>query len=119
MIEVAPRNPGATPTFRFPDRDVRTLFDLQTRVFPSSLGTSTHLCGLPRAVTWAFRLCKPFMSAEAYENMNLKPDFSHLANKHAPVASLLPRWDPKGEDCPHPQPGLYCPVFFWCLRPCY
>jgi len=57
IIEVVPRD-GAATTFRFPDKDVRTLFDLQTNVFPSSLGTSTHFCGLPRAVTWAFRLCK-------------------------------------------------------------
>jgi hypothetical protein len=61
IIEVVPRD-GAATTFRFPDKDVRTLFDLQTNVFPSSLGTSTHFCGLPRAVTWAFRLCKVALS---------------------------------------------------------
>jgi len=98
VIEVAPRDPAQknTPTFRFPDVDVRSLFDLQTRVYPSSLGTSTHFCGLPQAVVWAFRLCKPFMSAETYDNMKLKPDFSHLADKHIPPDSMLPRWSSGG-----------------------
>eukprot|EP00617_Octactis_speculum_P019906 CAMPEP_0185761650 /NCGR_PEP_ID=MMETSP1174-20130828/20599_1 /TAXON_ID=35687 /ORGANISM="Dictyocha speculum, Strain CCMP1381" /LENGTH=431 /DNA_ID=CAMNT_0028442987 /DNA_START=30 /DNA_END=1322 /DNA_ORIENTATION=+ len=93
VIEVVPRE-GAAATFRFPDKDVRTLFDVQTAVYPGSLGTSTHFCGLPLAITWAFRLCKPFMSAEAYDNMKLKPSFDHLLDKHAPGGSLLPRWSP-------------------------
>ncbi len=78
VIEIRPREPGAPVTFRFPDKDVRTLFDLQARQYPGALASTTHFCGLPRAVTWAFRLCKPFMAREAYENMKLRPDFGHL-----------------------------------------
>lgn len=60
------------------------------------MGPTTHFCGLPRAVTWSFRLVKPFMSARSYAAMKLKPDFSHLREKHAPASSLLPRWDKQG-----------------------
>ena len=72
-----PARAGAPCPFRFPDKDVRTLFDLQARQYPGALASTTHFCELPRAVTWAFRLCKPFMAASD-ENMKLRPDFGHL-----------------------------------------
>jgi hypothetical protein len=34
VIEVRPRDNGAPPTFRFPDRAVRTLFDMQRDTYP-------------------------------------------------------------------------------------
>ena len=70
-----PQEKGAPATFRFPDRDVRTLFNLQETVFPGGNFSTTHFCGLPRFVTFAFKLVKPFMSREAYEAMVLKPSF--------------------------------------------
>jgi hypothetical protein len=36
------------------------------------------------------------MSAEAYENMKLKPSFDHLLDKHVAAGCLLPRWAPEG-----------------------
>lgn len=50
VIDVQPQEKQAPPTFRFPDRDVRTLFELQERCFPGNLMSSTHFCGLPMAV---------------------------------------------------------------------
>ena len=64
VIDVVPSEAGAPVTFRFPDRDVRTLFDLQRTVFPGALFSVSHFCGLPRMVTWAFKLVRPFMSRE-------------------------------------------------------
>ena len=62
VIEVAPRK-GAGTSFRFPDKNVRKAnMDLQRQHFPAgAVGTTSHFCGLPRGVTWAFKLCKPFM----------------------------------------------------------
>lgn len=95
VIEIAPRD-GATVTFRFPDADVRAVMDLQSRVFPSwEASTTTHFCGIPMAVRWAFTLCRPFMSAEAYGNMKLMPSFAHL-RETLPLESIMPRWDSKG-----------------------
>ena len=91
VIEIRPRDPGTPPSFRFPDRDVRTLFDLGRDVYPESLYTTTHFCGLPRAVTWAFKLVRPFMRREAYAAMVLKPSFAHLAAV-MPRGSMLQGW---------------------------
>jgi len=55
------------------------------------LFSSTHFCGLPLFVTWAFRLVKPFMRRETYEAMVLKPSFSHLS-AHITPENMLPRW---------------------------
>lgn len=121
VIEVRPRDSGAPPTFRFPDRDCRTLMDMGRDIYPeqayadldsnpgpanSSLVcysrvrapcteqgcyTTTHFCGLPRAVTWAFKLVRPFMRREAFEAMVLKPSFAHLRGA-IPKTSLLRQW---------------------------
>ena len=91
VIEVRPRDPSMPPSFRFPDRDVRTLFDMGRDVYPESLYTTTHFCGLPRAVTWAFKLVRPFMRREAYAAMVLKPSFAHLPAV-MPRGSMLQEW---------------------------
>ena len=91
VIDVQPAERGAPPTFRFPDRDVRTIFELQERCLPGALFSSTHFCGLPRLVTLGFRLVRPFMRKEAYEAMVLKPSFAHLA-QHIDASARLPRW---------------------------
>ena len=92
VIDVQPQEKGAPTTFRFPDKTVRSIFDLQETCFPGALFSSTHFCGLPMFVTWAFRLVKPFMRREAYEAMNLKPSFAHLPHKHLAPEAMLPRW---------------------------
>ena len=56
-----------------------------------ALFSSSHFCGLPMFVTWAFRLVRPFMRAETYEAMVLKPSFAHLP-KHMDAEMMLPRW---------------------------
>jgi len=61
VVEVIPRK-GCRPTFRFPDKDVRSILDMQRNHYPSMLGHPTHFCGIPRAITWAFALTKPFMA---------------------------------------------------------
>ena len=91
VVEIRPRDASAPPSFRFPDRDVRSLFDMQRDIYPSSLFNTTHFCGLPRAVTWAFTLCKPFMRREAYNAMVLIPGFAHLPSV-MPKESILTRW---------------------------
>jgi hypothetical protein len=91
VIDVAPQEKGAPVSFRFPDKDVRIVFDTQERCFPGALFSSSHFCGLPMFVTWAFRLVRPFMRAETYEAMVLKPSFAHLP-KHVDPSSMLPRW---------------------------
>jgi len=91
VVEVRPRDASAPPSFRFPDRDVRTLFDMQRDVYPASLYSTTHFCGLPRAVTWAFKLVKPFMRREAYNSMVLRPSFAHLPGA-MPASSMLRSW---------------------------
>lgn len=91
VLEVRPREKGAPATFRFPDRAVRTLFDLQQAVYPGALFSTSHFCGLPRSVAFAFKLVKPFMSRESYEAMVLKPSFAHLSGV-APRGSLLTQW---------------------------
>jgi len=91
VVEVVPRQ-GANATFRFPDSAVRTVLDLQRHHYPgSAVASTTHFCGLPRAVTWGFALCKPFMQKETYENMVLKPDFSHL-KKYIEPENILTEW---------------------------
>ena len=97
IIEIQPR-PGATATFRFPDKNVKLLMEMQKVHFPSTLSSTTHFCGLPSAVVWAFKLCKPFMDPEAYDNMVLKPDFSHLLRDgHVDADNLLVEWGGKLE----------------------
>lgn len=91
VIEIRPREPSVPPSFRFPDRDVRTLFDMGRDVYPESLYSTTHFCGLPRAVTWAFKLVRPFMRREAYAAMVLKPSFAHLGAV-MPRGSMLQQW---------------------------
>lgn len=91
VIEVRPRDAGAPPSFRFPDRDCRTLFDMGRDIYPEALYTTTHFCGLPRAVTWAFKLVRPFMRREAYDAMVLRPSFAHLVGV-MPRASMLRQW---------------------------
>lgn len=92
VIDVLPAEKGAPPSFRFPDKDVRTVMELQERCFPGCLFSSTHFCGLPFFVTAAFRLVKPFMRRETYEAMVLKPSFAHLAHKHIAPEHMLERW---------------------------
>jgi hypothetical protein len=92
VIDIAPRDKGAPATFRFPDRDVRTLFGIQADMLPGAAFSTTHFCGLPTFVTFAFRLVKPFMSTAAYESMVLKPSHSHLPKHDLPEASRLPHW---------------------------
>ena len=91
VIDVQPAEKGAPPTFRFPDRDVRTLFDMQERCFPGALFATSHFCGLPRFVTLGFRLVKPFFRKEAYAAMVLKPSFAHLP-EHISPENMLPRY---------------------------
>ena len=91
VIEIRPRDPSMPPSFRFPDRDVRTLFDMGRDVYPESLYSTTHFCGLPRAITWAFKLVRPFMRREAYAAMVLKPSFAHLSAV-MPRRSMLQQW---------------------------
>ena len=91
VIEIRPRDPSMPPSFRFPDRDVRMLFDMGRDVYPESLYSTTHFCGLPRAVTWAFKLVRPFMRREAYAAMVLKPSFAHLGAV-MPRGSMLQQW---------------------------
>ena len=91
VIEIRPRDPSMPPSFRFPDRDVRTLFDMGRDVYPESLYSTTHFCGLPRAITWAFKLVRPFMRREAYAAMVLKPSFAHLGAV-MPRGSMLQQW---------------------------
>ena len=62
VLEVVPPV-GAETTFRFPDADVRSCFDLQKAHYPLSLSSTNHFVGVPRALTWGFKLCKPFMDA--------------------------------------------------------
>ena len=84
---------GATKTFRFPDKPARSVMDMQRQHYPgSAVGSTTHFCGLPRAVTWAFVLCKPFMAKETYDNMILKPNFSHLSGKHIDAEHMPREW---------------------------
>lgn len=77
VIEILPRS-GAVPTFRFPDTNTKLLMNMQKQHFPGTLSSTTHFCGIPSAISWAFSLCKPFMEQEAYNNMILRPDFTHL-----------------------------------------
>lgn len=91
VIDVVPREKGAPATFRFPDKDIRSLFDLQSRVYPGALCTTTHFCGLPRFVTWSFKLVRPFMARDVYDAMVLSPSFSALPKAIAPE-NLLERW---------------------------
>lgn len=92
VIDIVPQEKGAPVSFRFPDKDVRQIFDLQERCFPGALFSSSHFCGLPRFVTWTFRLVKPFMRAETYEAMVLKSSFSHLPTHYIEREQMLPRW---------------------------
>jgi hypothetical protein len=129
VIEIRPRDPSMPPSFRFPDRDVRTLFDMGRDVYPESLYSTTHFCGLPRAVTWAFKLVRPFMRREAYAAMVLKPSFAHLGAV-MPRESMLQQWGgelafdldewlewrakeegvPTGELCPRNQGRAFDPA---------
>ena len=95
VIEVVPKD-GAAATFRFPDADVRTCFDLQKAHFPRSLSSTNHFVGVPRAVTWGFKLCKPFMDREAYNNMKLWQNADKLP-EFIPASSRLPHWGAAGE----------------------
>jgi hypothetical protein len=79
VVEILPRD-GANATFRFPDANDKLLIEFQRTHFPGTLNSTTHFCGIPSVVAWSFALCKPFMDAEAYNNMVLRPDFSHLKN---------------------------------------
>ena len=90
VLEVVPQE-GVNPSFRFPDADVRTVFDLQKAHYPISLSSTNHFIGIPRALTWGFKLCKPFMDAEAYNNMKLWPSADALP-EYLPQSSMLPRW---------------------------
>jgi hypothetical protein len=114
VLEVVPQE-GAEITFRFPDADVRSCFDLQKAHYPLSLSSTNHFVGIPRALTWGFKLCKPFMDAgedthtqphtewctcilltrrrwlctccaEAYSNMKLWPNASKLPDYISPVS---------------------------------
>ncbi len=90
VIEVAPRK-GANVTFRFPDKETKGLMELQKQHYPGTLSSTTHFCGIPKMITWAFALCKPFMDKEAYDNMMLKPDYSHLP-KYIKKENMLKQW---------------------------
>ena len=90
VIEVAPRK-GANTTFRFPDKETKLLMELQKQHYPGTLSSTTHFCGIPKMVTWAFALCKPFMDKEAYDNMMLKPDYSHLST-YIKKDQMLKHW---------------------------
>lgn len=92
VIDVVPQEAGAPVSFRFPDKDVRVIFGMQELCFPGALFSSSHFCGLPMFVTWAFRLVRPFMRRETFEAMVLKPSFSHLVGNHIQREQMLPRW---------------------------
>lgn len=91
VLEVAARK-GATATFRFPDPPTRSVMDLQRQHYPVAVVSSTtFFCGLPRFVTYAFALCKPFMAKQMYDAMVLKPNYKHLS-KHIDPACMLKEW---------------------------
>merc|ERR1719329_1029824 len=61
---------GARTTFRFPDTAYRAAMDMHRQHCPAAaVGNMTHFCGLPRIVTFAFSLCKPFIPKETYDRM--------------------------------------------------
>jgi len=91
VIEVVPRT-GASATFRFPDSNTKLLMETQRQHYPGTLTSTTHFCGIPSAITWAFALCKPFMDAESYNNMVLRPDHSHLSPTYISKENLLKEW---------------------------
>mmetsp|Transcript_58285 Transcript_58285/g.138733 ORF Transcript_58285/g.138733 Transcript_58285/m.138733 type:complete len:462 (-) Transcript_58285:131-1516(-) len=87
-----PAERGTRVSFRFPDSGSKALMDAQKQHFPATqYGANTHICGVPRAVQWAFALMRPFMSKEAYEALLLRTDFSHLPS-HLPASSIIKEW---------------------------
>jgi hypothetical protein len=78
ILDAIPKK-GNNNTFRFPDMESKQLMKMQKLHFPGSLSSTTHICGIPQYIVWAFALCKPFMDAESYNNMLIKPDTSHLS----------------------------------------
>jgi hypothetical protein len=77
ILDAVPKK-GNNTTFRFPDNESKQLMKMQKLHFPGSLSSTTHICGIPQYIVWAFALCKPFMDEESYNNMLIKPDCSHL-----------------------------------------
>ena len=90
IIEVNARK-GAQQTFRFPDKKTKALMDLGKEHFPGSLTSSTHFCGVPSAIIWAFPLTKPFMEEEAYNNMIFHSNYNRLTEYISPD-NLLKEW---------------------------
>lgn len=95
VVEVQPRS-GCAVTFRFPMAPERSVMDMQKVHFPASLDGETHFCGLPQAVVWAFKLCRPFMHPKAYNSLKLRPNFKHL-KEIIDDDSLLKEWGGKLE----------------------
>ncbi|CAB9515766.1 expressed unknown protein [Seminavis robusta] len=88
---------GLCSTFRFPDSAVRSLFDVMKTYFPGSQFSVLHFCGLPGFVTSAFKMIKPFVSAEVFSRLKLKPNFVHLKRDgYVDPESILPEWDKAG-----------------------
>jgi len=87
ILDSVPKT-GCNTTFRFPDAESKQLMNYQKLHFPGSLSSTTHICGIPSYIVWAFALCKPFMDEEAYNNMLVKPDFSHLLQNYVTKENL-------------------------------
>ena len=87
ILDAVPKT-GCNTTFRFPDAESKQLMNYQKLHFPGSLSSTTHICGIPSYIVWAFALCKPFMDEEAYNNMLVKADFSHLLENYVTKENL-------------------------------
>ena len=77
VVEVEPRQ-GATATFRFVDKSLRAVLEVQRAYFPGSLRSSIHLCKVPRTISFAFRLARPFLDKRLCENLKLHTTFAPL-----------------------------------------
>jgi len=90
ILDAVPKK-GCQTTFRFPDNESKMLMNYQKLHFPGSLSSTTHICGIPSFIVWAFALCKPFMDEEAYNNMLVKPDYSHIVTQNYVTKENLPK----------------------------
>jgi len=86
-----------SPTFRFPDAAVRSLFDFMKYYYPGSQFSVLHFCGVPSFVAGFFKMVKPFLGEEMFGRLKFKSNYVHLKRDgHVTPDNLLPHWDKEG-----------------------
>lgn len=89
VVEAKQREKGAATSFRFPDRNVRSVMKRNEMYYPGSKNSSVHFTCISRVVASMFGVLKPFLPKDVYDKMTLSSSFNKLEAFISPENRLV------------------------------